>query len=145
MTSTGRPSAPTPQTLAAPRGRGPGTSATTLPAKGVDRMVGAGARRAELAIFLRTQRARLHPSDVGLPPDPVPGRRRTPGLRREEVAQLSGVGVTWYTWLEQGRNITASGQVVDALARALRLDADQRGHLRSLAGLAPDVNHAPAA
>jgi transcriptional regulator with XRE-family HTH domain len=108
-------------------------------------MVGAGERRAELAVFLRTQRARLHPSDVGLPPDPVPGRRRTPGLRREEVAQLSGVGVTWYTWLEQGRNITTSGQVVDALARALRLDADQRGHLRSLAGLAPDVNHAPAA
>jgi transcriptional regulator with XRE-family HTH domain len=92
------------------------------------------ARRAELAAFLRTQRARLRPPDVGLPDDPVSGRRRTPGLRREEVAQLSGVGVTWYTWLEQGRNIAASEQVLDALARALRLDPDQRRHLRALAG-----------
>jgi len=65
----------------------------------------------------------------------VPGRRRTPGLRREEVARLSGVGVTWYTWLEQGRNIGASEQVLDALARALRLDDDARRHLRGLAGL----------
>jgi transcriptional regulator with XRE-family HTH domain len=67
--------------------------------------------------------------------DTRPGLRRTPGLRREEVAQLSGVGVTWYTWLEQARNITASAQVVDALARALRLDPDERRHLRRLAGL----------
>jgi transcriptional regulator with XRE-family HTH domain len=98
------------------------------------------ARRTELAAFLRTQRARLHPADVGLPEDPVPGRRRTPGLRREEVAQLSGVGVTWYTWLEQGRNIAASEQVLDALTRALRLDPDQRRHLRALAGLATAVD-----
>jgi transcriptional regulator with XRE-family HTH domain len=98
------------------------------------------ARRAELAAFLRTQRARLRPPDVGLPADPVPGRRRTPGLRREEVARLSGVGVTWYTWLEQGRNIAASEQVLDALARALRLDPDQRRHLRSLAGLTTPVD-----
>ena len=66
------------------------------------------AQRAELAAFLRAQRARLRPADVGRPDL---GRRRTPGLRREEVAQLSGVGVTWYTWLEQGRNIAASAQV----------------------------------
>jgi transcriptional regulator with XRE-family HTH domain len=94
---------------------------------------GRPARRRALAAFLRAQRARLRPADVGLPEGP--GRRRTPGLRREEVAQLSGVGVTWYTWLEQGRDITASAQVVDALARALLLTPDQHRHLRDLAGL----------
>ncbi|MGW0810451.1 helix-turn-helix transcriptional regulator [Nonomuraea sp. NPDC002799] len=99
------------------------------------RDTGRSARRAELAAFLRAQRIRLRPGDVGLPEDHVPGRRRTPGLRREEVAELSGVGVTWYTWLEQGRAISASAQVIDALARALRLDADQHHHLHVLAGL----------
>jgi transcriptional regulator with XRE-family HTH domain len=94
------------------------------------------ARRAELGAFLRAERGRLRPVDVGLPPDPHPGRRRTPGLRREEVAELSGVGVTWYTWLEQARNVTASEQVIEALARALRLDPARRRHLRALAGLA---------
>src|SRR6266516_6617306 len=93
------------------------------------------ARRAELAAFLRTQRARLQPTDVGLPEDFHPGLRRTPGLRREEVAKLCGVSVTWYTWLEQGRNISPSEQVVEALARALLLDPDQRRHIRGLAGL----------
>jgi hypothetical protein len=93
------------------------------------------ARRAELAAYLRAQRARLRPADVGLPEGSATGRRRTPGLRREEVSQLSGVGVTWYTWLEQGRDITASPQVVDALARALLLNPDQHRHLRNLAGL----------
>jgi predicted kinase len=97
--------------------------------------------RGQLADFLRSRRARLTPADVGLPGDSEPGRRRTPGLRREEVAELSGVGVTLYTWLEQGRKITASPQVVDALARALRLSADEHRHLRELAGLAA----APAA
>jgi predicted kinase/transcriptional regulator with XRE-family HTH domain len=97
--------------------------------------------RGQLADFLRSRRARLTPADVGLPGDSEPARRRTPGLRREEVAELSGVGVTWYTWLEQGRKITASPQVVDALARALRLSADEHRHLRELAGLAT----APAA
>ena len=91
--------------------------------------------RGQLADFLRSRRARLTPADVGLPSDSEPGRRRTPGLRREEVAELSGVGVTWYTWLEQGRKIPASPQVVDALARALRLSADEHRHLRELAGL----------
>lgn len=93
------------------------------------------ARRAELGAFLRAQRARLRPADVGLPEDYDPGRRRTPGLRREEVAQISDISVTWYTWLEQGRKISASDQVIDALARALLLDPGQRRHIRSLAGL----------
>ncbi|HEX5288119.1 MAG TPA: helix-turn-helix transcriptional regulator [Streptosporangiaceae bacterium] len=94
------------------------------------------ARRAELAAFLRAQRARLRPADAGLPGDLRPGRRRTPGLRREEVAEIAGVSLTWYTWLEQGRSISASEQVIDALARALQLAPDQRRHPRSLAGLA---------
>ncbi len=89
----------------------------------------------ELAAFLRARRARLRPADVGLVLGGGDSRRRTPGLRREEVAQLSGVGITWYTWLEQGRDILASSQVVDALARALLLDPDEHQHLRDLAGL----------
>ncbi|MET7732538.1 helix-turn-helix transcriptional regulator [Streptomyces sp. NPDC005402] len=87
-------------------------------------------RRPELASFLRSRRARVTPADVGMPPGL---RRRTPGLRREEVAQLSGVGVTWYTWLEQGRPINASAQVLDAVARTLRLDQPEREHLYRLA------------
>ncbi|MEU6550058.1 helix-turn-helix transcriptional regulator [Streptomyces sp. NPDC046915] len=87
-------------------------------------------RRHELAVFLRSRRARVTPADVGMPPGL---RRRTPGLRREEVAQLSGVGVTWYTWLEQGRPINASPQVLDAVARTLRLDQPEREHLYRLA------------
>ncbi|OLB73693.1 MAG: hypothetical protein AUI14_25570 [Actinobacteria bacterium 13_2_20CM_2_71_6] len=89
-----------------------------------------GSRRTELAQFLRSRRARLRPDDVGLPPGL---RRRTPGLRREEVAQLAGVGVTWYTWLEQGRPINASVQILDAIARTLRLDQAERAHLYRLA------------
>ncbi|SOD86670.1 helix-turn-helix transcriptional regulator [Streptomyces sp. Ag109_G2-15] len=87
-------------------------------------------RRPELAAFLRSRRARVTPADVGMPPGL---RRRTLGLRREEVAQLSGVGVTWYTWLEQGRPINASSQVLDAVARTLRLDPPEREHLYRLA------------
>lgn len=90
-------------------------------------------RRRELASFLRSRRERITPEQVGL----VPGkRRRTPGLRREEVAHLSTVGVTWYTWLEQGRNIQVSAQVLDALARALQMDSAERAHLFTLAGTA---------
>ena len=87
-------------------------------------------RRTELAAFLRSRRERITPEDAGLPPGL---RRRTAGLRREEVAQLSGVGVTWYTWLEQGRPINASTQVLDAVARTLRLDQPEREHLYRLA------------
>ena len=94
----------------------------------------AATRRAEFAAFLRARRAELHPEDLGL--YAIGGRRNTPGLRREEVAQLSGVSVTWYTWLEQARPVDPSPQVVDALARAFRLDAESHRHLRRLAGLA---------
>ena len=88
------------------------------------------ARREELAAFLRSRRERVTPQDVGI----APGlRRRTPGLRREEVAQLAGVGVTWYTWLEQGRPINASVQVLDAIAGVLRLGPAERWHLYRLA------------
>ena len=80
-------------------------------------------RRDELAAFLRARRDALAPAEVGLPA----GRsRRTQGLRREEIAMLAGVSVTWYTWLEQGRPINASVDVLDALARALRLDDAER-------------------
>ena len=72
-------------------------------------------RRDELRAFLRSRRARLSPADVGLPDNGA--RRRTPGLRREELAALAGVGVSWYTWLEQGRDLNPSPQVLDALAR----------------------------
>ncbi|GIG99028.1 transcriptional regulator [Plantactinospora mayteni] len=65
------------------------------------------------------------------------GRRRTPGLRREEVAVLAGVGVSWYTWLEQGREINVSAEVLDAIGRALRLTEPERAHLYLLAGLNP--------
>ncbi|MEV0030217.1 helix-turn-helix transcriptional regulator [Nocardia sp. NPDC050793] len=88
------------------------------------------ARRNELGAFLKSRRARISPEDVGLPPGP---RRRTPGLRREEVAQLSGVGVTWYTWLEQGREINVSVQVLEAVARTLSLDAAEKAHLYRMA------------
>lgn len=88
--------------------------------------------RAEFAGFLRSRRARLRPADVGLPDG---ARRRVAGLRREEVAQLAGVGLTWYTWLEQGRPIAASAQVIAAIARALRLSDDERDHLFALADL----------
>src|SRR5690348_8889351 len=83
-------------------------------------------RRAELADFLRRRRASIQPEDVGLPSG---GRRRTPGLRREEVAQLAGVGATWYTWLEQGRDVRASLDVFEAIAKALRLTPAERTHL----------------
>jgi hypothetical protein len=89
-------------------------------------------RRTELGTFLRSRRERLSPENVGLP---TSVRRRTPGLRREEVAQLAGVGVTWYTWLEQGRPINASTQVLNALARTLKLDREEHNHLYRLAGV----------
>ena len=91
-------------------------------------------RRAELGQFLKARRAGLSPAQFGMPDG---SRRRTPGLRREELALLAGVGVTWYTWLEQGREINASVQVLDALARTLRLDRAEREHLYRLAEASP--------
>ena len=87
-------------------------------------------RRQALAEFLRTRRARLMPQEVGLP---VVGRRRTPGLRREEVAQIANVGVSWYTLLEQGRDIHPSIEILHSIATALRLTPDERQHLFLLA------------
>ncbi|MFB7949676.1 helix-turn-helix domain-containing protein [Kitasatospora phosalacinea] len=84
-----------------------------------------------LGEFLRNRRARLRPEDAGL--TPYPGRRRVPGLRREELALLAGVSVTYYTRLEQGHSANASDGVLDALARALRLTPDERAHLYDLA------------
>jgi transcriptional regulator with XRE-family HTH domain len=97
----------------------PGTDATT---------------RAELSDFLKSRRARIAPATVGLPNG---RRRRTPGLRREEVADLAGVGLTWYTWLEQGRAIRVSAEVLAAIAGALQLEPAERAHLFRLAGHAP--------
>ncbi|MUT64730.1 helix-turn-helix transcriptional regulator [Paenibacillus sp. NEAU-GSW1] len=87
-------------------------------------------RHLELAQFLRSRRERLAPEHVGLPEG---GRRRTPGLRREEVASLAGVSIDWYTRLEQGRDIQVSTQVLDSIARALRLSVNDRRHLFHLA------------
>jgi len=87
------------------------------------------ARRREAGAFLRSRRARLAPPEVGLPEG---FRRRTPGLRREEVAMLAGVGTTWYTWLEQGRDIEPSNEILSALAEVLRLDPAERHHLFAL-------------
>ena len=88
----------------------------------------------ELGEFLQARRARLSPEDVGLPTSRA---RRVAGLRREEVAVLAGVSVDYYTRLEQGRERNPSGQVVDAIARALQLSMDARWHAYRLAGLVP--------
>lgn len=86
--------------------------------------------RAGLADFLQNRRARLHPEQFHLP---AFQRRRTPGLRREELAQLVGVGVSWFTWLEQGRDIQVSNQVLERLASILQLNEEERRHLLLLA------------
>lgn len=87
-------------------------------------------RYKELADFLKTRRAKILPTQVGLSSGT---RRRTPGLRREEVAQLAGIGLTWYTWLEQGRHIRVSAQVLESLSKILLLDKQERIHLYLLA------------
>nr|WP_030742045.1 helix-turn-helix transcriptional regulator [Streptomyces sp. NRRL S-31] len=97
-------------------------------------------QREALRHFLRSRRARLSPDDVGLL---ATGRRHTPGLRREEVAVLAGVSASWYTWLEQGRDIKVSDGVLDAISQALRLDDIERAHLYRLAGVNPPQS-APA-
>ncbi len=87
-------------------------------------------RRKALANFLQTRRARLSPTQQGFPE----GRRRTPGLRREEVAELVGISSTWYTWLEQARAIQVSVQVLESLARVFHLNPDEKEHLFQLSG-----------
>ena len=86
--------------------------------------------RSEFGNFLRSRRAKLNPKSVGLPDG---RRRRAPGLRREEVAELAGIGVDWYIRLEQGRAVSPSVTTIDALARALRLSKVEHAHLRALA------------
>jgi transcriptional regulator with XRE-family HTH domain len=92
-------------------------------------------RTAAFATFLRARREQIDPEDFGL----RRGGRRVAGLRREEVAYLAGVSNTWYTRLEQGADVSPSADVVDAIARALRLDEDEHRHMRRLAGLGDDV------
>jgi transcriptional regulator with XRE-family HTH domain len=89
-------------------------------------------RRQELAGLLRTRRARISPAEVGLPVMAA-SRRRTPGLRREDVAHLAGISASLYTWLEQSRDIKTSRRVVDSIARVLKLDATERRLLYELA------------
>jgi transcriptional regulator with XRE-family HTH domain len=90
----------------------------------------AASKRSELGDFLRSRREKLRPETVGLPA----GRaRRTPGLKREEVAQLAGISIDWYVRLEQGRTVSPSASTLEALARALRLDKVEQEHLRALA------------
>ncbi len=91
--------------------------------------------RKELGSFLSSRRARLQPDELGLPT----GQRRTPGLRREEVALLAGVSVSWYTWLEQGRDIGASAEVLERLSSVLRLDRAESLHLFALSSRQPPV------
>ncbi|TDD83188.1 helix-turn-helix domain-containing protein [Actinomadura rubrisoli] len=91
-------------------------------------------QRTPLGEFLRSRRAALKPEDAGVVSY---GARRVPGLRREELAQLAGVSATYYARLEQGHSTNASPMVIDALARALNLDADERAHLHDLARPAP--------
>ncbi|MFP7737508.1 helix-turn-helix transcriptional regulator [Priestia aryabhattai] len=83
-----------------------------------------------LSTFLKAKRAQIKPESIGLP---AGTRRRTPGLRREEVAQLAGVSTTWYTWLEQGRDIKVSSIVLDCISTALQLNSDERDYLYDLA------------
>ncbi|KRE82473.1 DNA-binding protein [Paenibacillus sp. Soil766] len=94
-----------------------------------------------LGEFLRARRERLTPEEVGLPSF---GRRRTPGLRREEVAHLANIGTSWYTSLEQGREVNPSVQVLDSIADALKLSVDERRHLHMLARIAEVEEEEPA-
>jgi transcriptional regulator with XRE-family HTH domain len=98
-----------------------------------------GQQRRQLALFLRSRRGRITPEEAGV--RNASARRRTRGLRREELAELAGVSLTWYTWLEQGRSIRVSRQVLNSLGRALRLDPAETEHLFRLAGEVPPISH----
>ncbi|MEU4894908.1 helix-turn-helix transcriptional regulator [Streptomyces sp. NPDC044780] len=102
-----------------------------------------GVNHSAFAAFLKSRRDRIRPADVGLPTGP---RRRVPGLRREEVSQLAGLSADYYTELERGRGAQPSAQVLTSLARALRLNGDERDHLFHLADRpVPPATHGPAA
>ncbi len=101
----------------------------------VNRITAPATQRRQLIDFLKGCRARLTPTQVGLPDT---NRRRTPGLRREDVAALAGVSVTWYTWLEQGRDIQVSADVLERISHTLRMSPDEREYLFAL------VQHRPA-
>ncbi|GLW90035.1 transcriptional regulator [Actinokineospora globicatena] len=105
-----------------------------MPAVANPWMVGDNAPLRELGNFLARKRAAIRPEEVGIPLTPG-GKRRTPGLRREEVALLAGVGLSWYTWIEQGRAENASASVLDRLAQVLRMTLNERLYIRRLAGL----------
>ncbi|MGG3574652.1 helix-turn-helix transcriptional regulator [Bacillus gobiensis] len=94
-------------------------------------MDGKKEKRKELGDFLKLRRSKLSPQEYGLP---LGTRRKTKGLRREEMAQLSGIGLTWYTWLEQGRDIQVSTQVLESISRVLRLNYEEKRHVFLLAG-----------
>ncbi len=95
----------------------------------------AAAERKALGAFLSSRRGRLQPADLGIPT----GQRRTPGLRREEVALLAGISVSWYAWLEQGRDISVSAATLGRLARVLRLDPAEAEHLLALSSRQPAI------
>ncbi len=95
----------------------------------------AAEERKALGAFLSSRRGRLQPTDLGL----STGQRRTPGLRREEVAVLAGISVSWYTWLEQGRDIRVSTATLDRLAGVLRLDRAEKEHLLALSSRQPAI------
>jgi len=97
-------------------------------------------RRQEIANFLRTRRERLQPEEVNLPRGP---RRRTPGLRREEVASLASVSTEWYKWLEQAREVRASPATLQKIAGALRLEPSESRHLLTLAGYGLEAGDRP--
>jgi transcriptional regulator with XRE-family HTH domain len=111
----------------------------TYPGIKVTMAVPPESQRHALGDFLRTHRARLAPASLGF----APGRRRTPGLRREEVAQVCGMSATWYTWLEQGRDVSPSPQALAALARALQLTPAERGYLFQLGARRDPAEPAP--
>src|SRR5271155_4619160 len=103
-----------------------------------NRMSDYATNRNPLANYLKGRRAKLDPAAFGFPPE----RRRTPGLRREEVAQRANISPTWYTWLEQGRGGAPSADVLDRIARALMLTDVEREHLFLLGlGRLPEVRY----
>src|SRR5262245_50905851 len=105
---------------------------SSYPGINFTRMVtGSSEQRRELGEFVRAHRERLTPAAIGLP---AGSRRRTPGLRREEVAQLCGLSATWYSWIEQGRDVSVSPTALARLAVALRLGRAERAYLFELAG-----------